>query len=130
MALETTKSPLDGYQRLTIKIGSALLVDARTGALRQNWLKALASDISELKQQGRQIIIVSSGAVALGRRLLGLRAETLPLDQAQAAASVGQVALAQAWSDAMGAHRSPWARFCSPPALPKNAARSSMPVPP
>ncbi len=97
-------SPLDGFERLTIKIGSALLVDSTTGALRKEWLSSLAVDLASLKQQGRDIIVVSSGAIALGRQILNLKQGTLPLDRAQAAASVGQVALAQAWRDAFGAH--------------------------
>ncbi len=97
-------SPLDGFKRLTIKIGSALLVDSTTGALRKEWLASLAADLAGLKQRGRDIVVVSSGAIALGRRILNLKQGTLPLDQAQAAASVGQVALAQAWRDAFSAH--------------------------
>lgn len=97
-------SPLDGFKRLTIKIGSALLVDSTTGDLRKQWLSSLATDIASLKQEGRDIIIVSSGAISLGRRLLNLKAENLPLDRIQGAASVGQVALAQAWSNAMSEH--------------------------
>ncbi len=97
-------SPLDGFERLTVKIGSALLVDRTTGALRKEWLASLVADLAGLKNQNRDIIVVSSGAVALGRRILNLKPGTLPLDRAQAAASVGQVALAQAWREAFGAH--------------------------
>ncbi|WP_424982232.1 glutamate 5-kinase [Maritalea sp. S77] len=93
-----------GFKRLTIKIGSALLVDADTGALRKTWLKSLAADIAELKSQGMEIVIVSSGAISLGRRILRLDAETLPLDQSQAAAAVGQIALSQAFSDILHTH--------------------------
>lgn len=93
-----------GFKRLTIKIGSALLVDAETGALRKTWLESLAADIAELKSHGLEIVIVSSGAISLGRRILGLDAETLPLDQSQAAAAVGQIALSQAFSDILHTH--------------------------
>lgn len=93
-----------GFKRLTIKIGSALLVDAETGALRKTWLESLAADIAELKSHGMEIVIVSSGAISLGRRILGLDAETLPLDQSQAAAAVGQIALSQAFSDILHTH--------------------------
>ncbi len=97
-------SPLNGFKRLTIKIGSALLVDAETGELRQNWLNDLAADIAGLKSKGSEIIIVSSGAILLGRGLLNLKTKNLPLSRIQATASVGQVALAQAWRMALDAH--------------------------
>ena len=97
-------NPIAKFSRLTIKIGSALLVDASTGKLRANWLKSLAADIATLKADGAEIIIVSSGAVLLGRRILNLEDKSLPLEQAQAAASVGQIALGQAWRDALAEH--------------------------
>ncbi len=93
-----------GFKRLTIKIGSALLVDAESGALRKAWLESLAADIAALKANGVEIVIVSSGAISLGRRLLGLDATTLPLDQSQAAAAVGQIALSQAFRDILHTH--------------------------
>lgn len=92
------------YRRLTIKIGSALLVDGKTGKLRADWLASLAEDLAALKARGVSLVIVSSGAIALGRRLLGLEAKVLPLEQSQAAASAGQIALSQAWATALGAH--------------------------
>lgn len=98
------RNPLANYKHLTIKVGSALLVDAETGKLRANWLKSLAADIAALKNDGHNIVIVSSGAISLGRRTLGLEAKSLLLEQMQAAASVGQVALSQAWSQALGQH--------------------------
>ncbi|VAW17066.1 Glutamate 5-kinase / RNA-binding C-terminal domain PUA [hydrothermal vent metagenome] len=97
-------SPLDGYKRLTIKIGSSLLIDAQTGRLRQEWLNSLATDIASLREQNKEIIVVSSGAILLGRRLLGITTKTLPLSKIQATASVGQVALAQAWRTALDPH--------------------------
>jgi glutamate 5-kinase len=96
-------NPLANYRRITIKIGSALLVDA-AGKLRAPWLAGLAQDIAALKAEGREIVIVSSGAIALGRSLLGLSALALTLEQSQAAASAGQIALSQAWSEALGQH--------------------------
>jgi len=96
-------SPLAAYHRITIKIGSALLVDP-AGRLRADWLAALAGDIAALKAEGREIVIVSSGAIALGRGLLGLSAPALSLEQSQAAASAGQIALSQAWAEALGRH--------------------------
>jgi glutamate 5-kinase len=95
---------LSPYKRLTIKIGSALLVDGKTGKLRQAWLQSLAEDIAALKAEGRDVVIVSSGAISLGRRLLKLDALSLPLEQSQAAASAGQIALSQAWAEALSAH--------------------------
>ena len=92
------------YKRLTIKIGSALLVD-KTGKLRAAWLADLAADIATLKAEGRDVVIVSSGAIALGRGLLGLSAVALTLEQSQAAASAGQIALSQAWAEALGRHQ-------------------------
>lgn len=91
------------YRRITIKIGSALLVDG-AGRLRAGWLAALAADVAALKAEGREIVIVSSGAIALGRGLLGLSAIALTLEQSQAAASAGQIALSQAWAEALGRH--------------------------
>ncbi|HTJ57767.1 MAG TPA: glutamate 5-kinase [Devosiaceae bacterium] len=92
---------LSPYKRLTIKIGSALLVDGKTGKLRAEWLRSLAGDIAALKAEGREVVIVSSGAISLGRRLLGLDGISLPLEQSQAAASAGQIALSQAWAEAL-----------------------------
>ncbi|GHA24840.1 glutamate 5-kinase [Devosia pacifica] len=97
----TTLAP---YRRITVKIGSALLVDGDTGRLRTAWLTALAEDLAALKAEGHELLIVSSGAIALGRRLLGLSALTLSLEQNQAAASAGQIALSQAWAEALSAH--------------------------
>ena len=91
------------YKRLTIKIGSALLVDIK-GKLRSAWLADLAADIAALKAGGCEVVIVSSGAIALGRGLLGLSAVALTLEQSQAAASAGQIALSQAWAEALGRH--------------------------
>jgi len=92
------------YKRLTIKIGSALLVDSH-GKLRAEWLAGLATDIAAIKAGGTEVVIVSSGAIALGRGLLGLSAVALTLEQSQAAASAGQIALSQAWAEALGRHQ-------------------------
>jgi glutamate 5-kinase len=94
---------LASYRRITIKIGSALLVD-KAGKLRAEWLAQLAQDVAGLKAEGKEIVIVSSGAIALGRGLLGLSALSLTLEQSQAAASAGQIALSQAWAEALGKH--------------------------
>ena len=97
-------NPLAPYRRITIKIGSALLVDGATGKLRSSWLADLAEDLAALKSAGTELVIVSSGAIALGRRLLKLDSIALPLEQSQAAASAGQIALSQAWAEALGRH--------------------------
>ncbi len=84
-------------RRITVKIGSALLTDRPTGALKQSWLEAIGDDVAALKAEGRDVILVSSGAIALGRRALGLNPGPLRLEEAQAAASVGQINLAHAY---------------------------------
>lgn len=99
-----SSNALAPYRRLVVKIGSALLVDAASGKLRGEWLAALAADIAALKSAGCEMVIVSSGAIALGRRILGLDARALPLEQSQAAASAGQIALSQAWASHLGTH--------------------------
>jgi len=92
------------YRRLTVKIGSATIVDSANGKVRAEWLAALAEDLAALKAQGVSLVIVSSGAIALGRGLLGLSATSLTLEQQQAAASAGQIALSQAWAESLGRH--------------------------
>jgi glutamate 5-kinase len=91
-------------RRLVVKIGSALLVDQVTGALRADWLRALAADVAMLKARGMDVILVSSGSIALGRNVLALGQGALSLDEAQAAASVGQIRLARAYEAALEPH--------------------------
>jgi len=93
---------LDSYKRIVVKIGSALLVDAISGELRTDWLRGLAADVADQKLKGRDVIIVSSGSIALGRRVLHLPDGALSLEQSQAAAAVGQIRLAQAYEEALG----------------------------
>tara|TARA_R110002096_G_scaffold14041_9_gene49230 strand:- start:1314 stop:2420 length:1107 start_codon:yes stop_codon:yes gene_type:complete len=93
---------LGPYKRVIIKIGSALLVDAQTGALRTDWLRGLAADVADQKLQGRDVLIVSSGSIALGRRVLKLPDGVLSLEESQAAAAVGQIRLANAYEAALG----------------------------
>ena len=92
-----------GAKRLVVKIGSSLLVDATSGALKADWLSALADDIAGLRAEGREIIVVSSGAIALGRNALKLPKGALKLEDSQAAASVGQIDLAHAYEEAFRA---------------------------
>ncbi|MCK9550312.1 glutamate 5-kinase [Aquamicrobium sp.] len=94
---------LKDYRRITVKIGSALLVDRNTG-LKRDWLASLADDIGALAANGTEILVVSSGAIALGRTMLRLGRRALKLEESQAAAAVGQIALAGAWADALGRH--------------------------
>jgi glutamate 5-kinase len=96
--------PLAKAKRIVIKVGSALLVDSSAGTLNRDWLTTLAVDIATLKSENKEIIVVSSGAIALGRRALKLKASALRLEESQAAAAVGQVRLAQAYVDAFHVH--------------------------
>ena len=86
-------------RRLIVKVGSALLVDAKTGRLNRAWLESLGDDLARAAKRGQQLIVVSSGAIALGRRHLGLAAGRLRLEESQAAAAVGQIRLARAWQE-------------------------------
>ncbi|MBB4278045.1 glutamate 5-kinase [Rhizobium mongolense] len=96
----TTRKPLDRYRRIVIKIGSALLVDRKTG-LRSAWLDKMCADIAALKARGADVLVVSSGAIALGRSVLDLPSGALKLEESQAAAAVGQISLARAWSESL-----------------------------
>ena len=95
---------MDTVNRIVVKIGSALLVDRDTGTLRRAWLESLAEDVAQLRAQGTDVVIVSSGSIALGRRVLGLPASELALEQSQAAAAVGQIRLARAYEEALSPH--------------------------
>ncbi|MGB0411352.1 MAG: glutamate 5-kinase [Pikeienuella sp.] len=99
-----TAPALQSFQRVVVKIGSALLVDADTGELRSDWLNGLAADVADMRGQGAEVMLVSSGSIALGRRVLGLKPGALPLEEAQAAAAVGQIRLARAYEEALGVH--------------------------
>ena len=86
-------------RRIVVKIGSALLVDRTLGRLRATWLNSMADDVAELIAAGKEVILVSSGAIALGRHIMGLPKGALELEQSQAAAAVGQISLASAYQD-------------------------------
>jgi glutamate 5-kinase len=94
---------LASAQRLVVKIGSALVVDQDEAAPRVAWLAGIAADIADLRRRGADVIVVSSGAIALARRTLRLTQKRLRLEEQQAAAAVGQIRLAQAWSEALSA---------------------------
>ncbi len=95
---------LGDAKRLIVKIGSALLVDQSSGAIRSGWLKALAADVADLRKAGVEVAIVTSGSIAVGRRHLGLPDGPLPLEQKQAAAATGQIQLAHAYQTALAEH--------------------------
>ena len=86
---------LSDAKRLIVKIGSALLVDADTGKLRRDWLLSLAEDVATMRKLGTDVVLVSSGPIALGRGCLGLPMTAFSLEQSQAAADVGQIPLAR-----------------------------------
>jgi len=92
-------TPLTQARRVVVKVGSALLVDGRTGRLNRAWLKTLIEDLLRLQRRGQQVILVSSGAIALGRRQLKLPPGALRLEESQAAAAVGQIRLAHAYKE-------------------------------
>ncbi len=92
-------------RRLVVKIGSALLVNEETGAIRRDWLDALGDDVAECRQRGQEVLIVTSGAIAVGRRHLGLDSGKLRLEEKQAAAATGQIQLAHAYQETLARHR-------------------------
>ena len=93
------RTPWAEARRIVIKIGSALLVDSASGRIRSTWLNSLADDVAELRQEGRQVALVSSGAIALGRHIMRLPKGPLELEQSQAAAAVGQITLAHSYQE-------------------------------
>jgi glutamate 5-kinase len=101
MSKMPNKVMLSPFRRIAVKVGSSLLVDPASG-LKKEWLASLAADIAALCGQGKNVMVVSSGAIALGRTILGLGRRPLKLEESQAAASAGQIALASAWSTALG----------------------------
>ena len=95
---------LKNFRRIVVKVGSSLLIDSAKGEVRAPWLKALAADIAKLHGEGRDVMVVSSGSIALGRSRLKLPRGQLKLEESQAAAAVGQIALARIWSEVLGDH--------------------------
>ena len=95
---------LKDFRRIVVKVGSSLLVDSSAGGLKRDWLASLAADVAGLHRQKCDVLVVSSGAIALGRAVLKLPPGALKLEDSQAAAAVGQIALARAWSEALGAN--------------------------
>lgn len=97
--------PLDRFNRIVVKVGSSLLVDGERGVVRRGWLDALTSDIATLHERGASLVVVSSGAIALGRTVAKLPKRTLKLEDSQASAAIGQIALASEWSRALAQHK-------------------------
>jgi glutamate 5-kinase len=97
-------SSLSSFRRITIKVGSSLLVDHDAQDVRRDWLAALVDDLADLHRGGADILVVSSGAIALGRSVLGLAKGALKLEDSQAAAAVGQIALARIWAEMLHRH--------------------------
>ena len=97
-------NPLRQARRIVVKVGSALLVDGKSGRLNRAWLESLVADLLRLRRRGQQLVLVSSGAIALGRRHLGLAPGALRLEESQAAAAVGQIRLAHAYKELLEAH--------------------------
>src|ERR1700741_4179091 len=95
---------LTDFRRIVVKVGSSLLVDAKAGRLNEAWLAALTADLAALHRDKRDVIVVSSGAIALGRAVLKLPEGPLKLEDSQAAAAVGQIALARTWAEALSRH--------------------------
>jgi glutamate 5-kinase len=95
---------LSNAQRVVVKIGSALLTDSETGKLNRTWLQAFVEDVATMRARGQEMLIVSSGAIALGRRALKLASGKLKLEESQAAAAVGQISLAHAFQEILSAY--------------------------
>jgi glutamate 5-kinase len=103
-ARSQTTGYLAGAKRVVVKIGSALLVDDATGGIRRRWLEALSDDVAAMRSEGQEVLLVSSGAIAVGRRHLDLPAGSLRLEEKQAAAATGQIRLAHAYQEALARH--------------------------
>jgi glutamate 5-kinase len=100
-----TTPRLDDFRRIVVKVGSSLLVDSKAGKLNEAWLASLADDLAALHGDKRDLLVVSSGAIALGRAVLKLPPGPLKLEDSQAAAAVGQIALAHTWTEALRRHQ-------------------------
>lgn len=95
---------LSDSRRMVVKIGSVILVDEETGTIRQDWLDTLVADVAACRKAGQEVLLVSSGAIAVGRRHLGITRRNLKLEESQAAAATGQGRLAHAYQEAMARH--------------------------
>lgn len=104
VAINRARDTLQTAQIVIIKVGSALLVDEQQNRINEEWLAGMAADIASLHAAGKSVVVVSSGAIALGQQGLGLRGTGLRLEEKQAAAATGQVILANAWMMALAKH--------------------------
>ena len=99
---------IENANRIVVKIGSALVADEQDGSVCQSWLNSVAKDVAALIEQDKEVVIVSSGAIALGRKALGIdytdRPTSIPLEQKQAAAALGQVELSKAYANSFETH--------------------------
>jgi glutamate 5-kinase len=102
--MSNTLPTIHDFRRIVVKVGSSLLIDAAAGRVKQAWLASLIEDIAVLHREKRDLLVVSSGAIALGRSVLRLPKGPLKLEESQAAAAVGQIELARTWSEALGRH--------------------------
>src|SRR3954469_16221413 len=101
----SAKAPaLSDFRRIVVKVGSSLIVDAQASRVKADWLASLADDIAALHQDKRDVLVVSSGAIALGRAVLKLPKGPLRLDDSQGAAAVGQIELARIWTEVLSRH--------------------------
>ena len=91
-------------RRVVVKIGSVLLVEEDTGDLHRAWLDAICDDIAAMRKRGQEVVVVTSGAIAIGRQPLGLGAGAMRLEEKQAAAATGQMRLSQAYQDSLSRH--------------------------
>lgn len=110
MSKPSSRETLSNMKRVVIKIGSALLVDEESGKIRSDWLTSIAQDVSELKNQGKEVILVSSGSIALGRKILGLKMSK-KLVENQAAAAIGQIELAATFREKLNQYDVPVAQI-------------------
>ncbi|RYJ00196.1 MAG: glutamate 5-kinase, partial [Acetobacteraceae bacterium] len=113
MTIDASPRPpsLTSCRRVVVKIGSALVVEERTAVPRDAWLASVAADVAAMRARGTEVVIVSSGAIALARHALGLTRKRLKLEEKQAAAAVGQIRLAGAWEKALAGHGMPAAQL-------------------
>jgi glutamate 5-kinase len=95
---------LADFRRIVVKVGSSLLVDSAASRVKEDWLVSLAADVARLHSEKRDLLVVSSGAIALGRAVLKLGNAPLRLEDSQAAAAVGQIALARTWAEVLSRH--------------------------
>ncbi|MAZ02129.1 MAG: glutamate 5-kinase, partial [Sneathiella sp.] len=113
--MATLISRFTDAKRVVIKIGSSLLVDSKNGRLRRDWLIALSQDIAKMRRRGQEVLVVSSGSIALGRHILGLKNSPLRLEESQAAAATGQIQLAHAYQEILALENIPVAQILLTP---------------